>query len=83
MTPAGLRETDAAAYLGISRMSLRRHGPPPVRIGRAVVWPRATLDQWLASKSATAPAMDADQATERAIDAIRQNRTPSPRRRKR
>ena len=82
-TPAGLRENDAAAYLGVSRMTLRRHGPAPVRLGRAVVWPRATLDAWLASRSATGNGADPDAATERAIDAIRKDRPPTPRRRQR
>lgn len=81
MTPAGLRENEAAAYLGISRMTLRRHGPAPVRIGRAVVWPRAALDQWLATKQAGSQGADPDIATQRAVDAIRQGRAPSPRRR--
>lgn len=77
--PAGLRETDAARYLGISRMTLRRHGPPPVRIGRTVVWPRAALDDWLASRTPASQRADPDAATERAVHAIRQGRSPAPR----
>lgn len=79
MTPAGPRENDAAAYLGVSRMTLRRHGPAPVKIGGCVVWPRATLDAWLASRSATGNGADPDAATKRAINVIRKNRPPSSR----
>lgn len=82
MTPAGMRINEAAAYLGISRNTLKRHGPKPVRLGpRTVVWTRASLDAWLASKSATTARADADAATEIAVHAIRQARNPKARRR--
>jgi predicted DNA-binding transcriptional regulator AlpA len=77
--PAGLREKDAALYLGVSRMTLRRHGPPPVRIGRAIVYSRAALDDWLASRAEPVNGADPDAATQRAVHAIRQNRPPPPR----
>ena len=47
-----LREPDAASYLGLSRAYLRQarmhgRGPAFVRIGRAVVYRRDDLDQFL------------------------------------
>lgn len=79
MTPGGMRAKAAAEYLGISRNSLLRHGPKPVRIGGCVVWTRASLDAYLASRSATVQRADADAATENAVNAIRKNRNPHAR----
>jgi predicted DNA-binding transcriptional regulator AlpA len=79
MTPTLLRERDAADYLGLSRMSLRRHGPPPIKIGRLARWPVAALDAWLASRINAAHRASADQATEQAIDAIRKARKAAAR----
>lgn len=79
MTPTLLRERDAAAYLGLSRMSLRRHGPKPIKIGRLARWPVAALDAWLASRISAAHRVSADQATERAVDAIRKARNAAAR----
>ena len=49
-TPADLRRLSreqAARYLGIGRTLLRRIGPPPVRLGRRLVYDRVDLDRWL------------------------------------
>jgi hypothetical protein len=54
--PAGLREPDAARYLGITQSYLRAArvgrcaGPAYVRIGRAIVYHRADLDAFLAAR---------------------------------
>lgn len=55
---AALRETEAAAYIGMSRSFLRQSrmngararrtpGPPFVKVGRAIRYLRADLDAWL------------------------------------
>lgn len=80
---AALRTNAAASYLGISRNSLLRHGPKPVRIGGCVVYPVAMLDAWLQAKTSTARKADTDAATESAVNAIRQDRKAKARRRKR
>jgi predicted DNA-binding transcriptional regulator AlpA len=79
---AALRERDAATYLGLSRMSLRRHGPKPLKIGRCVLYPVTMLDAWLASHTQQMHRATADEATERAVNAIRQARDSKARRRK-
>jgi predicted DNA-binding transcriptional regulator AlpA len=79
MKPLLMRERDACAYVGLSRMSLRRHGPKPIRIGRCVRWPVSALDGWLAARLQKTHREDADAATQRAVDAIRQARRPHAR----
>ena len=79
MTPTLLRERDAADYLGLSRMSLRRHGPKPIKIGRLARWPVAALDAWLAARVKAAHRASADQATEQAVNAIRKARASAAR----
>ncbi|CDO35040.1 AlpA family transcriptional regulator [Novosphingobium sp. KN65.2] len=44
--PRLMRETMAAAYLGISKSMLRDHGPASKHIGRCAVWDRRDLDRW-------------------------------------
>lgn len=57
MTPAplALRPREAAAALGIGRRKLweltNRGLIPHLRIGRAVVYPRAQLEEWLAERA--------------------------------
>lgn len=83
-TPAGMRVREAAAYVGVSRNTLLRYGPKPIRIGpRTVVWTRAILNAWLAAKADQNFRHDADTATENAINAIRKARNAPPRGRKR
>jgi hypothetical protein len=54
--PAGLREPDAARYLGLTPAFLRAArvgrcaGPAYVRVGRAVVYLRPDLDAFLQSR---------------------------------
>jgi hypothetical protein len=36
----------AAAYVGLSKNSLLRHGPSPKRVAGNVVWDRGDLDRW-------------------------------------
>lgn len=79
MTPLLLRERDAAEYLGLSRMSLRRHGPKPIKIGRLARWPVADLDAWLAARRKASHRATADAATEIAVDAIRKARAAAAR----
>jgi predicted DNA-binding transcriptional regulator AlpA len=81
MMPAALRCADAAAYLGVSRGTLLRHGPAPVKIGGCKVWVRVSLDQWLDSKAAKNVATNADLAVTGAIHAIREARQADARRR--
>jgi hypothetical protein len=45
--PRCLSRAQAARYLGIGRTLLRRIGPPPVRLGRRLVYDRVDLDHWL------------------------------------
>jgi hypothetical protein len=53
ITPAALRERDAATYLSLTRSYLRAarvgrcDGPPYIRAGRAVLYRRTDLDAWL------------------------------------
>lgn len=45
--PRCLSREEAARYLGIGRTLLARIGPPPVRLGRRLVYDRVDLDRWL------------------------------------
>jgi predicted DNA-binding transcriptional regulator AlpA len=45
--PRCLSREQAARYLGIGRTLLKRIGPPPVRLGRRLVYDRVDLDRWL------------------------------------
>lgn len=45
--PRCLSREQAARYLGIGRTLLGRIGPPPVRLGRRLVYDRVDLDRWL------------------------------------
>ncbi len=44
--PRLMRETMAAAYVGISGSMLREHGPAPKKLGRCALWDRNDLDRW-------------------------------------
>lgn len=70
MNPLLLRERDAAEYLGLSRMSLRRHGPKPIKIGRLARWPVADLDAWLAARRKASHRATADAAPETDVAAV-------------
>jgi hypothetical protein len=56
ITPAALRELDAAKYIGLTRSFLRAArvgrcvGPDYIRVGRAVLYHRADLDAFLAAR---------------------------------
>jgi hypothetical protein len=39
--------SEAAAYLGIGTTLLSRIGPPPIRLGRRVLYDKLDLDRWL------------------------------------
>ena len=43
----GLSLDEAAEYCGVSRNSLSRHGPAPVKIGDRTIYDRRALDRWL------------------------------------
>ena len=43
--PRGLSEKEAAAYLGISLATLRKHGPNPLKLGKPV-HDKKILDSW-------------------------------------
>jgi predicted DNA-binding transcriptional regulator AlpA len=45
--PRCLSLEQAARYLAIGRTLLKRIGPPPVRLGRRLVYDRVDLDHWL------------------------------------
>lgn len=45
--PRCLSREQAARYLGIGRTLLKRIGPPPLRLGRRLVYDRVDLDLWL------------------------------------
>jgi hypothetical protein len=45
--PRCLSREQAARYLGIGRTLLARIGPPPIRLGRRLVYDRVDLDRWL------------------------------------
>ncbi len=47
ISPRCLSREQAACYLGIGRTLLKRIGPPPVRLGRRLVYDRVALDRWL------------------------------------
>jgi predicted DNA-binding transcriptional regulator AlpA len=42
-----LTRSQAAEYLGIGVTLFAQIGPPPVRLGRRIVYDRVDLDQWL------------------------------------
>jgi len=67
--PRAMTETEAAEYLGMSRMWLRigrssgnPQTPPYVKFGRAVRYLRADLDRWIAERHVD-PRQVFDQAT--------------------
>ena len=43
----GLSLDEAAEYCGVSRNSLTRHGPAPIKIGDRTIYDRRGLDRWL------------------------------------
>jgi predicted DNA-binding transcriptional regulator AlpA len=43
----GLSLDEAAEYCGVSRNTMVRHGPAPVKIGDRTVYDRRGLDRWL------------------------------------
>ncbi len=45
--PRLMSEDLAAAYLSISATMLRVHGPPPLRLGRRILFDRHHLDRWV------------------------------------
>ena len=45
--PRCLSREQAARYLGVGRTLLARIGPPPIRLGRRLVYDRVDLDRWL------------------------------------
>ena len=47
IAPRCLSREQAAHYLGIGRTLLKRIGPPPIRLGRRLVYDRVDLDCWL------------------------------------
>ena len=62
--PEGLRAPDAARFVGIGRSTWLRLAasgrvPPGVRIGRARVWSRSELADWIAAGAPTSDRWDA------------------------
>ena len=55
----GLALEEAAEYCGVSRNTMLRHGPKPLRIGERCVYDRRSLDLWL-DKLAGSPAAGSD-----------------------
>ncbi len=43
----GLSLDEAAEYCGVSKNTMTRHGPAPIRIGERIVYDRRALDAWL------------------------------------
>lgn len=65
----GLSVDEAAEYCGVSRNTLTRHGPEPIKIGERSVYDRRALDRWLDQLSGTATSTDPDDALMEAIHA--------------
>jgi len=91
IAPRGLSLSQAAEYCGVSDATLRRHGPPPSKIGQRDVWDRRVLDRWLDSIASLPIGVDvnpnSDPETEllKAIDARKRaslHSGPAQRRRK-
>lgn len=72
MTPRCLSQADAAKYCGVSSQTLRRHGPPPLRIGTARVYDVRTLDSWLDGLAGTATVTAANDAEAAMLAALNQ-----------
>lgn len=47
MQPRCLPPRDAAAYCGVPRSTLEKHGPSPVKLGRHRVYEVRALDAWV------------------------------------
>jgi hypothetical protein len=43
----GLSLEEASEYVGVSKNTMSRHGPAPIKIGDRVVYDRVALDRWL------------------------------------
>lgn len=43
----GLSLDEAAEYCGVSKNTMTRHGPAPVKIGERSIYDRHALDRWL------------------------------------
>ena len=59
VAPLGFRRKSLASYLGISpagvdKLVSRGELPRPVKLGRTPIWPRATIDKFIAEKTAAA-----------------------------
>lgn len=65
--PRCLSRTEAAHYCGVSPQTLRKHGPAPIRIGRAAVYDIKTIDRWLDELSGIAPTPETVNAAELAM----------------
>ncbi len=68
----GLTINEAAHYCGVSRNTLRRYGPTPIRIGGRVLYDRHMLDRWFDQFAGIGPSSSGGNAElRRAIDARR------------
>jgi hypothetical protein len=43
----GFSLEEAAEYCGVSKNTMTRHGPSPVKIGDRIIFDRRALDRWL------------------------------------
>jgi hypothetical protein len=73
----GLSLEEAAEYCGVSKNTMTRHGPRPVKIGDRAVYDRRLLDDWLDRLTGlAAPNAETQDPEEQLLGAIRARKDP-------
>jgi hypothetical protein len=67
----GLSLDEASEYCGVSRNTLTRHGPVPIKIGERTIYDRRALDRWLDQLAGlTASPVNSDAPEDALMEAI-------------
>jgi hypothetical protein len=67
----GLSLDEASEYCGVSRNTLMRHGPVPIKIGERTIYDRRALDRWLDQLAGlTALSVDSEDPEDALLEAI-------------
>jgi hypothetical protein len=72
----GLSLDEAAEYCGVSKNTMTRHGPSPIKIGERTIYDRCALDRWLDELAGLAPAAGVGDPENQLLEAIRARKDP-------
>ena len=70
MTPRCLPTREAAAYCGVPRSTLEKHGPEPIKLGRHNVYETSSLDAWIDAQAGITARQDTQDDEAKALAAI-------------